>query len=380
MTAGFPKGRVYLRDGANGGIAMKARGIVVMVVAACCWSAAAWATVVETGTTVTNNGQPIAEQTVTVKIKQPDRPRVTQTSTVVRKRTVQTQRIRTDRSGRIAFTYDDRTVDRETATVEFTWYMPGGGAVTREVPLSSIGWGPVDLSLPSVPTPSGSPDAPYTPVRYVGEFAGFYIGGQGSGMAWDRRITERIAGTDIVTNRLDDYRKAGGIGLVGGYDWAIGGTSGLTFGPVASFNYIGQSIDHTFAGGFFIGTHINWNATIGGRLGWQVNDRFLMYATGGVEFTDFDLRSNFTGPVLSLNRTATGWFAGGGVEYSQPDWRSMNGRWAAFGQITYSEFCGEDVRMPAFSPGFDYRVASNQVRATVGVTFRPSWGYAPPPP
>jgi outer membrane immunogenic protein len=292
---------------------------------------------------------------------------------VIRKRTVQTKRVKTDQSGRVKVTYDDRIVDRATATVEFAWYAPGRGTVTREVPLSSLGWGPVDLSQPGTVPTTASPRAP------VYTWTGFYIGVQGSGTAWDQSITERIAGTHTVTNRLNDYNTAGGIGVVGGFDWAPG-LSGVTFGPVASFSYIGQSNDHTFAGGFFIGTHINWSATLGGRLGWQVNDRILMYAVGGAEFLNYDFRSNFTGPVLSIGRTATGWFAGGGVEYSQPDWRTANGQWTVFGQMTVSEFCGELFRMPAFSPGFDYRVASEQVRVTAGFTFRPSWGAPPPPP
>lgn len=356
---------------------MKARRFVVLVAMACIWPAAAWATVVETGTTVTNNGQPIAEQTVTVKIKQPDRPRVTQTSTVVRKRTVVTRQVRTDRSGRVAFTYDDKIVDRETATVEFTWNTPGG-RVTREVPLSSIGWGPVDLSQPSVTTPTvASPGTPYRPGQF--QWSGFYIGGQGYWNASDQTITERIAGTDIVTNRLVDTGQAGGIGALAGYDFGIAG-SGMTIGPVASISYVGQTIDRNFAGGFFIGTHTNWVANIGGRLGWQVNDRMQLYALGGVEFANYDFRSNFTGTVLSVNQTATGWFVGGGVEYSQPDWRTMNGRWSAFGQLTYTEFCGELFQRPPFSPAFDYNVGSEQIRATVGIIFRPSWGAPPPPP
>lgn len=353
-------------------MARKSLGGIVAVLAIL-WSGAALAVYQETETVVTDQGKPIPEQTITVTIKQPGG--TTQTSTVIRKRVIQTKKVKTDQSGRLKVTYDDRVVDRATATVEFTWYAPGRGVLTREVPLSSLGLSPVDLSQPGVVTTTASPRAPSTPPPYT--WSGFYIGGQGSGIAWDQRITERIAGTRIVTNSLGTYNPAGGIGVVGGFDWAPG-LWGMTIGPVASFNYVGQSNDNNFAGGFFIGTYMNWNATLGGRLGWQVNDRIQLYAVGGAEFSNFDLRSNFTGPVLSINRTATGWFAGGGVEYSQPDWMTASGRWTVFGQMTVSEFCGELFRMPVFSPGFDYRVAGEQVRATVGFAFRPNWG-APPP-
>lgn len=340
------------------------------------WSGAALAVYQETETTVTDQGKPIPEQTITVTIKQPTG--TTQTSTVVRMRVVQKKPVRTDRSGRLKVTYDDKLVDRATAIVEFSWYVPGRGTLTREVPLSSLGSMPVDLRQPGVVTTAASPGTPHMPSRGY-NWTGFYLGVQGSGTAWDQGITERIAGTHTVTNRLQDFNTAGGIGVVGGFDWAPG-MSGWTIGPVASFNYIGQSNDRTFAGGFFIGTHINWNATLGGRLGWQVNDRILLYALGGVEFSNYDFRSNFTGPVLAINRTATGWFAGGGVEYTQQDWRTANGQWTAFGQMTISEFCGDPFRMPVFSPGFDYRIASDQIRATAGFTFRPNWGAPPPPP
>ena len=356
---------------------MKVRGGLVLFAAMFAWSAA-WATVVETGSTVTSGGESLAGKTLKVEISQPAPQRTSQTSERPRKVVVHRVYVKVDRSGRVNFKYDDRKIDLRTATVRFT-EVGGGGLVSDDIPLSSLG--PyVGLGRPGTAMPTTPLTAQSVPTYSSPTWSGFYIGLQGSGMAWDQRINERIAGTHIVTNRLTDYREAGGIGVVGGYDWGLSGLPGITFGPTASFNYIGQSNNHNFAGGFFIGTHINWNATIGGRLGWQVNDRFQLYGLGGVEFSNYDLRSNFAGPVIAVNRTVTGWFAGGGVEYSQPDWRTMNGRWTAFGQLTYSEFCGDLFRMPAFSPAFDYKVGSEQVRATAGFTFRPDWFAAPPPP
>jgi opacity protein-like surface antigen len=351
---------------------MRVQGWLVLL-AAVFLSSAAWATVIETGTTLKTSGQPIAGKTLTVEFSQPaPRRSLQQTSTSTRV-VVHKIKVTTDENGRVKFTYDDSKIDPRIAALRFIGY---GGLVSDYVPLSGLGQ-VVDLGSPGTTT-STLADTPT--LRSVATFDwnnGFYFGLQLSGSpAWDQRITERIAGMRFVTNRLYDTQQAGGVGVVGGFDWNPG-FYGMTFGPVASFNYIGQANDHTFTGGGFIGTYLNWNATIGGRLGWRANDRILLYATGGAEFMNYDFRSNFTGPVLSINHTATGWFAGGGVEYTQPDWRTMNGQWSAFGQITYSEFCGELFRMPAFSPGFDYKVASDQVRVTAGFTFRPSWSARP---
>jgi opacity protein-like surface antigen len=181
-----------------------------------------------------------------------------------------------------------------------------------------------------------------------------------------------------VTNRLTDNGNLGGIGVTLGYDFPLSGMSGITFGPVVSFNgYFDQTINRNFPGGAFIGTQRNWSADIGGKLGYWATPMVQLYVLGGLHIEDFALRSNFTGPVLSENHTATGWFVGGGLEYTKKDWTLGNGRVSVYGQVTYSEFCGDTFYRPAFSPAFDYRVASSQFGGMLGVNWRP---FAPPPP
>ncbi|QPF91071.1 outer membrane protein [Bradyrhizobium commune] len=217
---------------------------------------------------------------------------------------------------------------------------------------------------------------PITPVPYT--WSGFYIGMNGSGAFSNPMIRERITGTMTTTSRLNDSDVLGGIGVQGGYDFGGFGLPGATFGPFASFNYLGQSVDHGFPGGSFIGTHYNWTADLGVKAGYWVTPRAQLYALGGVEFLNYDLESNFTGPVLRESHTATGALVGIGAELTRPDWHMGNGQWTAYGQATYSWFCGDTFRAPLFSPGFDYNVRSNQMRIAVGFNYRP--GAAPPPP
>jgi hypothetical protein len=242
--------------------------------------------------------------------------------------------------------------------------------INEGIPINfSYGVGPI----PPPSTYTGTPPTGYTPgyssVPYT--WTGFYIGGQGSFSSFDQRITERPAGTDMVSNRLVDTRGMGNVGINAGYDFGGLGVPGLTIGPTGSFNYVGQSNNHEFSGGFFLGTRTNWTADLGGRVGYWGPDRLMsIYAVGGLELVNYDLQSNFTGPVLAVNRTATGAFIGAGVEFTRPEWRMGNGQWTAFGQATYSWICGDTVHMPVFSPAFDYSTRSDQIRVSLGGNYR----------
>ena len=60
-----------------------------------------------------------------------------------------------------------------------------------------------------------------------------------------------------------------------------------------------------------------WFGSVRGRLGFAA-DRFLVYATGGVGFTNvnYSLSTNAGANFGSVNRTRAGWVGGAGVEYA----------------------------------------------------------------
>jgi hypothetical protein len=332
------------------------------------FSGAAWA--ITTNTTMTSGGQPIKGQTVTIVTQHPGGR--TQTFTGKTHPT----------TGKLTVT----GVPAKKGTLY--WVSLDGGLTGKQVTREQLDGGvPIDYStgvgpIPQPSTYTGNPPTGYTPgftpgyTPYV--WSGYYIGGQGFGGTFDQRITERITGTDIISNRLNNDKGMGGVGIITGWDFGGFGIPGVTIGPTGSFNYVGQSNNQVFSGGFFLGTRTNWTADLGGKVEYWGPDRLMaIYAVGGLELTNYDLQSNFTGPTLAVNRTATGWFAGAGVEFTRPGWRMGNGQWTGFGQLTFSSFCGDTVRMPAFSQGFDYTTQINQVRASAGLIYRIG---APPPP
>lgn len=283
----------------------------------------------------------------------------------------------TRHSGRINPTTHTATVPVNVKKDDKLYASLDGGLTGKPVTEEQLTGGvPIDFStgvgpIPQpTPTYSQTPYMPPVPVR-VYDWNGFYIGGGGSFSNFDQRITEHPTGTDIISNRLLDTKGMGGFSINAGYDFGGLGVPGVTIGPTGSFNYFGQSNNHLFSGEFFLGTKTIWTADLGGKIAfWGPDRRTSIYGLAGLELANFDLQSNFTGPIISVNRTATGWFAGAGVEYA-PGWRMGDGQWTTFGQLTFSEICGDLVRMPPFSSSFDYSTHFTQVRATVGFNFRP---------
>ncbi|HXZ14374.1 MAG TPA: outer membrane beta-barrel protein, partial [Roseiarcus sp.] len=100
--------------------------------------------------------------------------------------------------------------------------------------------------------------------------------------------------------------------------------------------------NNSFCGGS-IATHIssNYQASLRARLGYAWN-RLLIYGTGGLAFSNFNLRSNVGGQDVNGNYyfaaandrslLQLGWTAGAGVEYA------ITPRWSARAEWRYSDF------------------------------------------
>jgi hypothetical protein len=95
----------------------------------------------------------------------------------------------------------------------------------------------------------------------------------------------------------------------------------LVFGPFAEINYIGLDGE---------GRSHDFNAALGGRLGFLLNPRLLAYLNGGVEFAAIDKDDG-----------ETYGFAGGGLELLIFDGWSLTGE----GRITFAseELAGGEV-------------------------------------
>jgi opacity protein-like surface antigen len=141
--------------------------------------------------------------------------------------------------------------------------------------------------------------------------------------------------SDARGSDFDDIGFVGGIFI--GHDWQherwVYGISGnfdlLDFeNQTAQYDaFFGGKID-AFDG---YGYDLNWVASLRGRLGYLVNDNFLIYGTGGIAVTQVRATSDsatfFLGvPILggsdSVNATRVGGVFGAGMEYA------INSKWS----------------------------------------------------
>jgi outer membrane immunogenic protein len=163
------------------------------------------------------------------------------------------------------------------------------------------------------PSPAATPALGWT---------GCYLGAEGGGV-WGREApVSTTAGT--IGPEITSIRPNGGM---------FGGTVGCNY--QAGTFVVGVEDDMSWAGlrgtgndqppfaaGFTHSVRSPWLDTLRGRgrVGVAV-DRALIYATGGAAFTRIEDSAAGGGASVSQTIGATGWTAGGGVEYTvAPQW------------------------------------------------------------
>jgi opacity protein-like surface antigen len=92
--------------------------------------------------------------------------------------------------------------------------------------------------------------------------------------------TERNADTDEITNEFTDNGDPLGGGIVLGYNFRPWHDS-IVVGPFGSFDWLDQTVNHTFPGGSFLGTRSNWIATVGGKAGVATTSGVFFYGLAG---------------------------------------------------------------------------------------------------
>jgi outer membrane immunogenic protein len=208
-----------------------------------------------------------------------------------------------------------------------------------------------------------SADMPVKAVPLAPTWTGFYVGlDVGYGTSSDPTVTptgnDRLSssiinggtlpGNQPVASPVFGLRGAFG-GIEAGYNWQFG-RSWLA-GVETDFNALsirGQgSTTSVLTTGFMqqlsASQNIQWFGTVRPRVGWLATDNLLVYGTGGFAYAKVDETVNYgvDNPVLIISalsnfrvscgvpnfgpciygtssRIATGWTAGGGVEYRVP--------------------------------------------------------------
>ncbi|KAB2847981.1 MAG: porin family protein [Hyphomicrobiaceae bacterium] len=150
--------------------------------------------------------------------------------------------------------------------------------------------------------------------------------------------------------------------------------SGGTLGAIAGYNWRARSwivgLEGEFKGFNLDGTHlspalnstidVNWMGSLRARIGYLVAPALLIYATGGVAWTNYEL--NVSTPVLSAttDTTSLGWQAGVGAELKLTD------QWSLRLDYLYTDLGNTDVVTPGMSNTYSPDVQTIQL----GVTYR----------
>ena len=140
-------------------------------------------------------------------------------------------------------------------------------------------------------------------------WTGGYLGLQGGGLWSDSDID------DPDTGVFSDNFNGGLFGAYAGYNWQSGA---WVFGVEGDINGVWN--DETFSiGAFDVDVGSDYLASLRGRVGYAF-DRALIFATGGVAFTDTSAESDaFGGVSLDADDSLTGWTIGAGGEYAFTD-------------------------------------------------------------
>jgi outer membrane immunogenic protein len=171
----------------------------------------------------------------------------------------------------------------------------------------------------------------------VWSWTGFYVGANVGGASARTRISNPSGGI-LLPNTSFNSNQSGVIGgLQAGYNWQFnslvvgieGDISAASLGRSTSAVPLSFNPTDTFSG------NMTALGTVRGRIGWAF-DRLLIYGTGGVAFAnlrDQYLDTNFPAPgSTSATSSATGWTAGGGVEYA------LWGNWTARAEYLHVGF------------------------------------------
>jgi outer membrane immunogenic protein len=224
-----------------------------------------------------------------------------------------------------------------------------------------------DLYTKARPVPP--PVAP--PLQF--SWTGFYVGGN-IGAGWENfNITDTRTGRSFGSNTRSAFIGGGQVGF--NYQMSpffVLGIEGF-FDGIASNKNTGTGVVIPGIGLVTASEHPDWVSTAAGRVGFTGPgfDHWLFYAKGGGGWVQASTTVNAPLATLSQSRTASGWMAGGGVEWAfAPNWTA---------RIDY-QFIG--LENMTIAPRFlvdTLTIRNADVQTlTVGVNYLFNWGTVGP--
>jgi len=216
----------------------------------------------------------------------------------------------------------------------------------------------------------GRPWVPKIEIGYFGKPTGPFWGAQFVGSSSHVGTTEFFAMTDEQTNHFDDTGNGFGGGVNGGYNWMPWGSNIVT-GVVFDANGLNDKVNHTFPGGTFIGSTVNFEASADLRAGVLVTPSTLLSVQTGVSVADQRLQINFGGPITDTTQWTAGYNLGGGAEWMLPANVLPWGRSTSlFINYEHTWWDKASLTMPAASPFFNYTWLRQSDAVEVGFRIR----------
>lgn len=215
-----------------------------------------------------------------------------------------------------------------------------------------------------VPCP---PPATQGASNWSGGQLGVFVAGSFSNV----RTTERLDATGIVTNKFSDCCTGVGGGVDVGWQWQL--PHGALLGLMLDAWFPNDQVSHSFAGGTYLRSTVDFTVTFQLRAGYAATPRLLLYGQTGLAVGGQTLKVNFGGPISSHDDTTIGPTLGIGVE-----WRPFDGPTGWFGRspalfVEYDHIWWDDAHFntPAASPAFNYSWSreSNVIKCGLRVRF-----------
>jgi outer membrane immunogenic protein len=226
-----------------------------------------------------------------------------------------------------------------------------------------------DIYRAPEPGTGGYKDGPaYVAVNWSGFYAGLN-GGYGAGEFSDQ----------LFDHNSNAFNGLGPEGIFGGgqigYNWQGRFHPNLVIGVEADIQ--GSTIgDSQTLNGVSYKSNLDWFGTVRGRLGYAF-DRTLVYATGGFAYggIDNDVKYGSAGAHFAFKDTATGYVAGGGLEYK------VTQAWSLKAEYQYLNF-GKNDPVNSAGRGFSTFVGTKVEddafhTARIGLNYHVLPGYEP---
>ena len=205
------------------------------------------------------------------------------------------------------------------------------------------------------------PPAPALPAFY--SWTGIYLGAQ-AGYAWGQ---DRTTLSDTVGRAFNGaaFRRSSDSALGGAHAGFNDQAGSIVFGIEGDVEALDTG-ETLIAPGIAARVKRDWQASLRGRVGFAL-DRFMIYATGGAAFTDFNyhLHDPATGLAESADRSKTGWTAGAGVNFAYTDHLILGAeyRYTDFGNVSHA------ARAPLLGLTVRHEPTTHALRASVAYKF-----------